>query len=78
MHVVQINMQQSVNYVIMGCRVFKRGVKKLERFLPKTQHTHRKLLNVIKYVDNMKCAPELVLFNEEKNDKILMIFDIEN
>ena len=28
-----------------GCEVFKRGIKKLERFLPKNQHTQRKLLN---------------------------------
>ena len=28
-----------------GCRVFKRGGTKLERFLPKNQHTQRKLLN---------------------------------
>ena len=28
-----------------GCRVFNRGGTKLERFLPKNQHTHRKLLN---------------------------------
>ena len=51
MHAVQINMQQSVNYVIMGCQVFKRGVKKLERFLPKTQHTQRKILNFENWCD---------------------------
>ena len=28
-----------------GCGVFKRGGTKLERFLPKNQHTQRKLLN---------------------------------
>ena len=28
-----------------GCRVFKWGVTKLERFLPKNQHTQRKIVN---------------------------------
>ena len=28
-----------------GCGVFKRGGTKLERFLPKNQHTQGKLLN---------------------------------
>ena len=28
-----------------GCGVFKRGGTKLERFLPKNQHTQRQLLN---------------------------------
>ena len=30
------------------------------------------------YVRNKKCAPKLVFFNEKKNRKIRMIFDIEN
>ena len=29
----------------MGCWVFKQGGSKLERFLPKNQHTRRKILN---------------------------------
>ena len=31
-----------------------------------------------KNVDNKKCAPKLVFFNEKKIRKIPMIFDIEN
>ena len=31
-----------------------------------------------KNVNNKKCAPKLVLFNEKKLRKIRMIFDIEN
>ena len=33
------------HYGNMGCGVFKRGGTKLERFLPKNQHTQRKLLS---------------------------------
>ena len=36
---------QSLHYGSAGCGVFKRGDTKLERFLPKNQHTQRKLLN---------------------------------
>ena len=32
-------------YGSMGCGVFKQGGTKLERFLPKNQHTQRELLN---------------------------------
>ena len=35
----------------MGCGVFKQGGKKLERFLPKNQHTQRKLLNFENWVN---------------------------
>jgi hypothetical protein len=35
----------STYYGSMGSQVFKRGNTKLERFLPKNQHTQRKLLN---------------------------------
>ena len=35
----------SSGYGNTGCGVFKRGGTKLERFLPKNQHTQRKLLN---------------------------------
>ena len=31
-----------------------------------------------KNVNNKKCAPKLVLFNEKEMRKIQMIFDIEN
>ena len=34
-----------------GCGVFKRGGIKLERFLPKNQHTQRKLLNFENWVN---------------------------
>ena len=33
-----------------GCGVFKRGGTKLKRFLPKNQHTQRKLLNFENWV----------------------------
>ena len=29
-------------------------------------------------VNNKKCAPKLALFNEKKERKIWMIFDVEN
>ena len=38
------------NYGNTGCGVFKRGVQ-LERFLPKNQHTQRKLLNFENWVN---------------------------
>ena len=87
----------------MGCRVFKRGGTKLERFLPKNQYTERKLfdfenwcsgelskighhcinkviykLMLSKNIDNKKCAPKLIFFNEKKIRKIRIIFDVEN
>ena len=34
-----------------GCGVFKQGGTKLERFLPKNQHTQRKLLNLENWVN---------------------------
>ena len=45
-----------MHYGNTGCGVFKRGVQnystaKLERFLPKNQHTQRKLLNVENWVN---------------------------
>ena len=67
---------------------------KLERFLPKNQHTQRKLLNFVFWINGVlskilikrdlnidftkKCAPKLVFFNEKKMRKIRMIFDTEN
>ena len=39
------NSYYSLGYGNMGCRVFKWGGTKLERFLSKNQHTQRKLLN---------------------------------
>ena len=35
-------------------------------------------LMLSKNVNNKKCAPELIFFNEKKLRKILIIFDIEN
>ena len=37
-----------------GCRVFKEGIQNWERFLPKNQHTQRKLLNF-----ENKCSGEV-------------------
>ena len=86
-----------------GLWSFQTGGTKLERFLPKNQHTRRKLLNfenwvngevskirrhfrnksrsilmLSKNVNNKKCAPKLIFFNEKKLRKIRIIFDIEN
>jgi hypothetical protein len=40
--------------VNIGCRVFKGGNRKLERFLPKNQHTQRKLLK--KWLKTKVCS----------------------
>ena len=40
-----ISQPTTVDYGNTGCRVFKQGGKKLERFLTKNQHTQRKSLN---------------------------------
>ena len=40
----------AVKYGNTGSGVFKRGGSKLERFLPKNQHTQRKLLNFENWV----------------------------
>ena len=78
-----------------GLQSFQTGDTKLERFLPKNQHTKRKLLNfefwinsklskkighhfsdkifyilvLSKNVNNKKCAPKLVFFDEKKTEK---------
>ena len=39
------------DYGNTGCGVFKRGGKKLEIFLPRNQHTQRKLLNFENWVN---------------------------
>ena len=44
-------MKVSVSYGNTGCGVFKRGGTKLERFLPKNQHTQRKSLNFENWVN---------------------------
>ena len=38
-------MMEGTQYGNTGCGIFKRGGTKLERFLPKNQHTQRILLN---------------------------------
>ena len=44
--------QSIAKYGNTGCRVFKgEGSTKLERFLPKNQHTQRKLLNFENWVN---------------------------
>ena len=42
---VHIYFSVHVKYGNTGCEVFKRGGTKLKSFLPKNQHTQRKLLN---------------------------------
>ena len=44
-------MLRNVEYGNTGCGVFKGGGPKLERFLPKNQHTQRKLLNFENWVN---------------------------
>ena len=47
---IQMHMLYTM-YDNTGCGVFKRGVQKLERFLPKNQHTQRKFLNFENWVN---------------------------
>jgi hypothetical protein len=68
-----------------GLLSFQAGGIRVERFLPKNQHIQRKLLTFViqklmlsKNVNNTKCAPKLIFFNEKKMKKIPVIFDIEN
>ena len=60
-----------------GCGVFKLGATKLERFLPKKQHTQRKLLNFEFWI-NGELSKIGHHFSNKKLRKIRMIFDIEN
>ena len=50
--------------------------------LSKIGHHFRKYsdlkIDVIRNVNNKKCAPKLVLFNEKKMRKITMIFDVRD
>ena len=55
---------------------FQAGDTKLERFLPKNQHTQR--LMSIKNANNKRRCPKSEFFNGKKMRKIRMIFDIEN
>ena len=61
-----------------GCGVFKWGGTKLERFLPKNQHTRRKLLNFENWVNGevSKSAksPNLLTFSQFSISKIIRIF----
>ena len=41
----------AIDYGNTGCGVFNMGGTKLERFLPKNQHTQRKLLNFVIWVN---------------------------
>ena len=52
-----------------GLWSFQAGGTKLEIFLPKNQHTQRKLLNFENWVNGV---------NEKNLRKIRIIFDIEN
>ena len=69
---------------------FQAGDTKLERFLHKNQQTQRKYWNlsfglmskighhISNKVNNKKCAPKLIFFNEKKLRRIRIIFYIEN
>ena len=58
-----------------GLWSFQTGDTKLDRFLPKNQHTQKKIIeflnlgyckiDVIKNVNNKKCDPKLIFFNEK-------------
>ena len=56
---------QCGQYGNTGCRVFKRGGKKLQRFLPKNQHTQRKLLNFENW-----CSGELSKIGPHFSNKV--------
>jgi hypothetical protein len=45
--------------------------------LSKIGHHFRKQIDFIKNVNNKKCAPTLIFFNEKKTREIWMIFDTE-
>ena len=51
-------------YGNMGCQVFIRGGTKLERFLPKNQHTQRKLLNFENWCNGRGQKLGIILENE--------------
>ena len=59
-----------------GLWSFQTGGTKLERFLHKNQQIYKLILS--QNVNNKKCAPKLVFFNEKKKRKIQMNFYIEN
>ena len=83
-----------LDYGNTGCGVFKLGKYKLERFLPKNQHTKRKLLNFesgelskirhhFSLILSKMSITKNVLLNwylsmKKKLEKIRMIFDIKN
>ena len=75
---ISISAIDNVHFMAIHIVEFSKGGTKLERFLPKNQHTPRKKLMLSKNVNNKKCAPELIFFNEKKMRKIRIIFDIEN
>ena len=59
------------HYGNKGCGVFKWGGTKLEKFLPKNQHTHRKLLNFENWVNGVlrsfqKSESQLFSFSQKK------------
>ena len=56
-----------VKYGNTGCGVFKRGGTKLERFLPKNQHTQRKLLNFEKWINGVLKKSIIFIFSEKKD-----------
>ena len=63
----------TVHYGNTGCGVFKRGVQNQKDFCIRKigHHSNKKKLKLIlsKNINNKKCAPELVFFNEKKIEK---------
>ena len=49
--ILLVELLETLDYSSTGCRVFKRGGTKLERFLLKNQHTQRKLLKFENWIN---------------------------
>ena len=64
-----------IYYGNIGCGVFKRWGKKFERFLPKNQHTQRKLLKFGLMASCQK-VPEFDFQGQFFMSKIIQIFFI--
>ena len=60
-----------MHYGNTGCRIFKRGGTKLERFLPTNQYTQRKLLNFKNWFNG-----ELLKIGHPFNNKVILKLDL--
>ena len=62
---------QCLHYGNTGCGFFQMGDTRLERFLPKNQHTQRKLLNLENW-----CSGELSKIGHRFNNKSDLKIDV--